>query len=111
MPLTADRRGAGLKLTVLGARRHSRRRRCCGRDGSRAPRACASRITWSSACSIASSVPTHGLAWVATYVEAIRQLCAYAQRLHDGGRSREIEELLVQIGLGEYLAQIQAAYR
>ncbi len=31
---------------------------------------------------------THGLAWLATYVEAIRQLAAYAQRLADGRQSR-----------------------
>jgi (2S)-methylsuccinyl-CoA dehydrogenase len=49
---------------------------------------------------------THGLAWLATYVEAIRQLSAYAERLHTGGRLGEIEELLVRIGIGEYLAQI-----
>jgi (2S)-methylsuccinyl-CoA dehydrogenase len=49
---------------------------------------------------------THGLAWLATYVEAIRQLCAYAQRLSDAGLFGEIEELLVRIGAGEYLAQI-----
>jgi (2S)-methylsuccinyl-CoA dehydrogenase len=50
---------------------------------------------------------THGLAWLATYVEAIRQLSAYAGRMHDGGSLGEIEELVVRIGLGEYLAQIQ----
>jgi (2S)-methylsuccinyl-CoA dehydrogenase len=49
---------------------------------------------------------THGLAWIATYVEAIRQLCAYAQRQSDAGRLGETEELIVRIGLGEYLAQI-----
>ncbi len=49
---------------------------------------------------------THGLAWLACYVEAIRQISAYAGRLHDAGALGEIEELLVQIGLGEYLAQI-----
>ena len=41
---------------------------------------------------------THGLAWFATYVEAIRQLADYAQRLADGGGFGEIEELLVRIG-------------
>ena len=25
---------------------------------------------------------THALAWLATYVEAVRQLCAYAERMH-----------------------------
>ncbi len=49
---------------------------------------------------------THGLAWLATYVEAIRQLSAYAQRLSDGGTFGETEELIVRIGAGEYLAQI-----
>jgi (2S)-methylsuccinyl-CoA dehydrogenase len=49
---------------------------------------------------------THGLAWLATYVEAVRQLAAYATRLQDSGRFSEVEQLLVRIGLGEYLAQI-----
>jgi (2S)-methylsuccinyl-CoA dehydrogenase len=49
---------------------------------------------------------THGLAWLATYVEAIRQLAAYAQRLSEAGSFGETEELLVRIGAGEYLAQI-----
>jgi len=48
----------------------------------------------------------HGLAWLATYVEAVRQLAHYAERMHDSGRLAETEELLVRIGLGEYLAQI-----
>ncbi len=49
---------------------------------------------------------THGLAWLATYVEALRQLAAYAQRLADAGNFGEIEELVVRIGAGEYLAQV-----
>jgi (2S)-methylsuccinyl-CoA dehydrogenase len=49
---------------------------------------------------------THGLAWLATYVEAIRQLGLYAQRLADAGGFGEIEELLLRIGAGEYLAQV-----
>jgi (2S)-methylsuccinyl-CoA dehydrogenase len=49
---------------------------------------------------------THGLAWLATYVEAIRQLTAYAERLGAAGRLGEVEELIVRIGVGEYLAQI-----
>ena len=48
----------------------------------------------------------HGLAWLATYVEAIRQLAAYADRLSAAARLGAAEELLVRIGLGEYLAQI-----
>src|SRR5579863_10246391 len=49
---------------------------------------------------------THGLAWLATYVEAIRQLAAYAGRMIDTGNFGEIEDLVVRIGAGEYLAQI-----
>ncbi|HEX4040723.1 MAG TPA: acyl-CoA dehydrogenase family protein [Xanthobacteraceae bacterium] len=49
---------------------------------------------------------THGLAWLATYVEAIRQLSAYAQRQSESGGFGETEDLLVRIGAGEYLAQI-----
>ncbi|MFZ0609780.1 MAG: acyl-CoA dehydrogenase family protein [Xanthobacteraceae bacterium] len=49
---------------------------------------------------------THGLAWLATYVEAIRQLSAYTQRLTDTGGFGETEDLLVRIGAGEYLAQV-----
>ena len=48
----------------------------------------------------------HGLAWFATYVEAIRQLAAYAERMSAAQRLRETEELLVRIGLGEFLAQM-----
>jgi (2S)-methylsuccinyl-CoA dehydrogenase len=49
----------------------------------------------------------HGLAWLATYVEAVRQLSAYAERMIADGLLSETEELLVRIGIGEYLAQIQ----
>ena len=50
---------------------------------------------------------THGLAWLATYAESVRQLAAYAERMHANGTLGEVEELLVRIGIGEYLAQIQ----
>src|ERR1700693_4583123 len=49
---------------------------------------------------------THALAWLATYVEAVRQLGAYAERMREAGRLGELEQLIVGIGLGEYLAQI-----
>ena len=48
----------------------------------------------------------HGLAWFATYVEAIRQLVAYADRMNAADRLGEMEEATVRIGLGEYLAQL-----
>jgi (2S)-methylsuccinyl-CoA dehydrogenase len=49
---------------------------------------------------------THGLAWLATYVEAVRQLGAWAERMSAEGRLGPIEELVVRIGLGEYIAQV-----
>ena len=49
---------------------------------------------------------THGLAWLATYVEAVRQLAAYTERMVEAAEFGEIEENLVRIALGEYLAQI-----
>jgi (2S)-methylsuccinyl-CoA dehydrogenase len=49
---------------------------------------------------------THGLAWLATYVEAIRQLAEYGRRLAEGGTFGEVEELLLRIGAGEHLAQM-----
>jgi (2S)-methylsuccinyl-CoA dehydrogenase len=48
----------------------------------------------------------HGLAWLATYVEAIKEMAAYAERMQESGRFGETEQLLTRIGLGEYLAQI-----
>jgi (2S)-methylsuccinyl-CoA dehydrogenase len=49
---------------------------------------------------------THGLAWLATYVEAVRQLASYAERMAGDDTLGEMEEHLVRIALGEYLAQI-----
>ncbi len=49
---------------------------------------------------------THGLAWLATYVEAVRQLAAYTERMTGAGTLGELEEHLVRVALGEYLAQI-----
>jgi (2S)-methylsuccinyl-CoA dehydrogenase len=48
----------------------------------------------------------HGLAWLATYVEAIKEMAAYAERMQESGRFGETEQLLTRIGLGEYLTQI-----
>ncbi|MEJ2124764.1 MAG: acyl-CoA dehydrogenase family protein [Alphaproteobacteria bacterium] len=48
----------------------------------------------------------HGLAWLATYAEAIKQTADYAQRMQGEGRFGEIETLLVQVALGEYTAQM-----
>jgi (2S)-methylsuccinyl-CoA dehydrogenase len=54
----------------------------------------------------AAQAAAHGLAWLATYVEALRQMQRWAQRLSDAGRLHEIEQLLLDIAFGEYLAQI-----
>jgi (2S)-methylsuccinyl-CoA dehydrogenase len=49
---------------------------------------------------------THGLAWLATYVVAVRQLAAYTERMAGDDTLGEMEEHLVRIALGEFLAQI-----
>ena len=46
----------------------------------------------------------HALSWLATYVEALRQLSAWAERLGEG--FGETEALILQIGFGEYLTQL-----
>ena len=48
----------------------------------------------------------HALAWLATYAEALRQMQAWAARLEAAGSWGEMEALILQIGAGEYLAQI-----
>jgi len=48
----------------------------------------------------------HGLAWVATYAEALRQIASYARRMEGEGRFGEMEALLAQIGTAEYLSQL-----
>ena len=48
----------------------------------------------------------HALAWLATYVEALRQLNAWAGRLDGEGQFGAMEGLILQIGFGEYLAQV-----
>ncbi len=48
----------------------------------------------------------HALSWLATYVEALRQMRAWAGRLETEGKFGDMEALILQIGFGEYLAQI-----
>ena len=48
----------------------------------------------------------HGLAWISTYAEGIRQLADYAKRMEGESRFGEMESLLSQIAAGEYLAQL-----
>jgi (2S)-methylsuccinyl-CoA dehydrogenase len=48
----------------------------------------------------------HAMAWLATYVEALRQLQAWSGRLSEAGQFGTMEALILQIGYGEYLNQI-----
>ncbi|MFT3733134.1 MAG: acyl-CoA dehydrogenase family protein [Hyphomicrobium sp.] len=48
----------------------------------------------------------HGLAWLATTVEGLRQLHDWASRLQTEGRFGEFEQLLLIAGFGEYAAQV-----
>jgi (2S)-methylsuccinyl-CoA dehydrogenase len=48
----------------------------------------------------------HGLAWLATYVEALRQMLGWARRIDGMGKLGEMELLILDIAFGEYLAQI-----
>ena len=49
---------------------------------------------------------THGLSWLATYHESMRQMQNWASKLSDAGESGEAEKLLHQIACGEYHSQI-----
>ena len=49
----------------------------------------------------------HGLAWLATYVEALCQMQTWAEKLTEAGTFGEVEGLVHQIAFGEYLAQIR----
>ena len=48
----------------------------------------------------------HGLAWLATYVEALRQMQKWSEGLKEAGKFGEVEQLIHQIAFGEYLHQI-----
>jgi (2S)-methylsuccinyl-CoA dehydrogenase len=48
----------------------------------------------------------HGFAWLATYVEGLRQLLGWAERLEAAGQRGERETLILQSAFGEYLAQL-----
>lgn len=49
----------------------------------------------------------HGLSWIATYVESLRQMHGWADRLTADGKFGETEHLLLQIAFSEYLAQLR----
>ncbi|MEQ8745947.1 acyl-CoA dehydrogenase family protein [Pyruvatibacter sp.] len=48
----------------------------------------------------------HGLAWTATYVETLRQLAAYLERLSGKGRLGDMERALAGLAIGEYINEL-----
>ena len=48
----------------------------------------------------------HGFAWVATYVESLRQMQRWAEALTASQQFSEVEQLIHQIAFGEYLCQL-----
>ena len=48
----------------------------------------------------------HALSWLATYEQSLKQLAAWAERASAAGQFGEMEQLIAQIGFGEYLSQI-----
>ena len=48
----------------------------------------------------------HGVAWLATYTESISQMVKWAEKLSQEKKFGQTEQLLLQIGVGEYLGQI-----
>ncbi|MCP5371029.1 MAG: acyl-CoA/acyl-ACP dehydrogenase [Hyphomicrobiales bacterium] len=54
----------------------------------------------------ADQFATHGFAWMATYVEGLREMLGWARRLEEAGKFHELEQLLLQAAYGEYLAQL-----
>jgi (2S)-methylsuccinyl-CoA dehydrogenase len=54
----------------------------------------------------ANQTAAHGLSWLATYAQSLRQMQAWAERLVEQGKFGEVEHLILQIAFGEYLAQI-----
>ncbi len=48
----------------------------------------------------------HGFAWIATTAEALAAMAAWAARAQQGSRFHDIDELVLRVGCGEYLAQL-----
>ena len=51
-------------------------------------------------------IAAHGFAWMATYVEALRQIREWAVRLDADGAFGTIEGLILAVAFGDYLAQL-----
>jgi len=54
----------------------------------------------------AEQTAAHGLAWLATYVEALEHMQVWAEKLLADSKFGEVEQLIHQIAFGEYLWQI-----
>ena len=54
----------------------------------------------------ANQTAAHGLAWLATYVQALHQMHDWATRLDASGHLRPLERLILQVAFGEYLSQM-----
>ncbi|WP_291736629.1 acyl-CoA dehydrogenase family protein [Leisingera sp. F5] len=53
-----------------------------------------------------NQVAAHGLSWLATYVYSLRQMQKWAEKLQSEAKFGEMEQLIHQIGFGEYLWQV-----
>ncbi|UWQ28435.1 acyl-CoA dehydrogenase family protein [Leisingera sp. M523] len=53
-----------------------------------------------------NQVAAHGLSWLATYVYSLRQMQKWAEKLQAEGKLSELDQLIHQIGFGEYLWQV-----
>jgi len=49
---------------------------------------------------------THGLAWVVTYVETLKETLKWTRSLQAEGKLGELEQLMLQAGFAEYLSQL-----
>ncbi len=52
----------------------------------------------------------HGYAWLATYVEGLRQMLNWAERCQGAGTFGEIEALTLRMAFGEYLSQLSGGF-
>ena len=48
----------------------------------------------------------HGVAWLATYTESIRQMVKWGEKVSEQNKFGQTEQLLLQIAVSEYLGQI-----
>ncbi len=48
----------------------------------------------------------HGLSWFATYLQGLREMIHYAERISAEGAYGETEDLLTRLGFAEYVAQV-----